>query len=65
MATHLGLLAQEFAWTEEPSRLQSAEQNTTQHTDRLESFCKNMLIGMSHLFPFLLSCYSDLVLIFI
>ena len=34
MATHLGLLAQEFAWTEEPGRLQSAEQNTTQHTDR-------------------------------
>ena len=43
---------------------QSRTQLSTQ-TDRLESFCKIMLIGMSHLFPFLLSCYSDLVLIFI
>ena len=39
---------------------QRGTQLSTQ-TIRLESFCKTMLIGMSHSFPFLLSCYSDLV----
>ena len=33
MATHFSILAQEFGWTEEPGRLQSAERKTAEHTD--------------------------------
>ena len=56
-----GICMDRGAWT---APVCTVEHNSTQ-TNRLESFCKNMLIGMSHFFPFLLSCYSDLVLIFI